>query len=125
MSKTRILVVEDCEVLLMAMQDTLTAAGYAVETAPDGKQALEALDHASPQLVITDIQMPCMDGIALCHILHTSDQWAAVPLIFIFMSGRENKSCCESTGAVDFLPKPFDLEELLALVTHYEPIREL
>ena len=117
MSKTRILVVEDNEMLLRAMQEFLTAAGYAVEIACDGKQALEALDHASPELVITDIQMPHMDGIALCHRLRTSEQWMTVPLIFV--SGRENKNCCEPTGPVDFLAKPFSPEDLLALVANY------
>ena len=122
MSKTRILVVEDNEALLRAMQEILTAAGYAVETACDGRQALEALDHASPQLVITDIQMPYLDGIDLCHTLRTSEQWMTVPLIFV--SGRENKNCCEPTGPVDFLAKPFSPDALLAMVAHYAPIRK-
>ena len=117
MPKKRILIVEDNAVLLTAMQDVLTAAGYTVETACNGRQALEVIQQASPQLVITDIQMPSMDGIALCYALRTSDQWAAIPLIFI--SGRENKNCCEPTGPVDFLLKPFAPEDLLALVTHY------
>ena len=117
MSKTRILVVEDSEVLLMAMQDVLMVAGYAVETACNGRQALKVIQQASPQLVITDIQMPSRDGIALCYALRTSDQWATIPLIF--MSGQENKNYCEPTGPLDFLPKPFAPEDLLALVTHY------
>ena len=120
MPKTCILVVDDSELLLMAVQDILTAAGYAVVTASDGKQALEVVRQASPRLIITDIQMPCMDGVALCHALRTSRQWATVPLIF--MSAQDtwkNKHWREPAGAVDYLPKPFTPEDLLALVTHY------
>jgi CheY-like chemotaxis protein len=113
----RILVVDDCEVLLTAIEEILAAAGYAVATAADGRQALEALPRVSPQLIVSDIQMPSMDGIALCHTLRTFERWATVPLIF--MSGREYKNCCEPTGPVAFLPKPFSPENLLALVTQF------
>ena len=117
MVDARILVVDDSEVLLMAIQEILVAAGYVVVTACNGRQALEALPRVSPQLIISDIQMPSMDGITLYQRLRTSHRWATVPLIF--MSGRENRNCCDPTGPVAFLPKPFSPESLLALVTQY------
>lgn len=65
MSTTRILVVEDHEPLLTAIQEILEVEGYDVETAKDGVEALKIMRDAAPSLIVADIMMPQMDGYAL------------------------------------------------------------
>ncbi|MEG3862587.1 response regulator transcription factor [Microcoleus sp. herbarium12] len=113
----RILVVDDeadCQTVL-AMY--LESQGYRVECANSGVEALSIFENAPPDLVISDVMMPEMDGFEFCRRLRTTRLGQLVP--FIFLSGQgemESKVEGHAIGADDYLVKPFQSEEILAKV---------
>ncbi|HEY9810312.1 MAG TPA: response regulator transcription factor [Halomicronema sp.] len=113
----RILIVEDepnCQTIL-AMY--LESQGYLVQCADSGRQALLIFDDDPPDLVISDVMMPDMDGFEFCRRLRASRTGKLVP--FIFLSGQsdiESKVEGHSIGADDYLIKPFQPAEMLAKV---------
>ena len=117
-----ILVVEDDLDCLELLTKILTAEGYRVRPADSGKLALASLAICSPHLILADLRMPVMDGFELCRRLKQHKQSAAIPLIFISSSSdTEARVHGLSLGAVDFLSKPIQRDELLARVrTHLE-----
>lgn len=113
-----ILVVEDIAHIreLIALQ--LKTRGYIVITANDGFEALERIRHDQPSVIITDILMPRMDGFTLAHQLRTNPLTAHIP--FIFLSGTyissEDARFAVELGALRFLPKPINTDELFIVV---------
>ena len=108
-----ILVVDDDPDLLRLMQIRLAAAGYLVTTAESGERALAQLAAARPRLVVTDLRMNGMDGMALFEAIHAAHP--ALPVIILTAHG----TIPEAVGAVKrgvfgYLTKPFDAKELLA-----------
>jgi two-component system sensor histidine kinase/response regulator len=115
--KQRILVVDDHEPLLTAIQGILEEEGYAVFTATDGTEALNMMEEVYPSLIIADIMMPRMDGYALYEAIRARSEWVAIPFIFLTAKAeREDKLKGKSLGAEDYLTKPFDPEELVVAV---------
>ena len=121
MQQAVILVVEDDAELRDALCDTLQLAGYATETADNGLAALEILQRKSVQMVITDIQMPGMDGHTL--LKQIKQQWATLPVMLMTAYGSiEMAVAAMRDGAVDYLTKPFEAEVLAANVAlHLSP----
>lgn len=113
----RILVVDDetdCQTVL-AMY--LESQGYRVECANSGIEALSIFENDPPDLVISDVMMPEMDGFEFCRRLRNTRLGQLIP--FIFLSGQgetESKVEGHSMGADDYLVKPFQSEEILAKV---------
>jgi DNA-binding response OmpR family regulator len=113
----KILVVDDeadCQTVL-AMY--LESRGYQVECASSGVEALSIFQNDSPDLVISDVMMPEMDGFEFCRRLRSMSLGQLVP--FIFLSGQgelESKIEGHSIGADDYLVKPFQSEEILAKI---------
>ena len=92
MDKQRILVVDDHEPLLTAIQGILEEEDYAVFTATDGTEALNMMEEVYPSLVIADIMMPRMDGYALYEAIRARSEWVAIPFIFLTAKAeREDK----------------------------------
>jgi len=120
--KLCILVVDDYAPLRIALHDILEAEGYAVLVANDGVHALEVLhstqDNGFPDLVLSDIAMPRMDGYALCEAIRERAEWAALPLIFL-TAMAEAADKAESQCAVAYIAKPFEPEGLLAAIARY------
>src|SRR5690606_33799631 len=116
-SRARILVVDD-ERDMRAMLDTvLRRAGFDVEQAADGQAALEQAMARPPDLVVTDILMPRLDGWQLCRRLRAERTTARIPIIFLSLrSAAADRIYGLQLGADDFLPKPFDTRELVARV---------
>lgn len=117
MQKKQILVVEDQDLLLMAIRDVLEMEGYAVITASDGVEGLEMMGSYVPDLIIADISMPRMDGYKFFEAVHARPEW--VPIPFIFLTARaekEDRLKGKAMGAEDYLVKPFDPQELLVVV---------
>jgi CheY-like chemotaxis protein len=114
----RILLVDDDEDVLRGMRRVLQRLGHEVVAAADGHQALRALEGDPCDLVITDINMPEMDGIEL--ILALRERWPKVPIIAISGGGLMPKelllASAEVLGAVTTLPKPVGVAELEAAV---------
>ena len=104
-----ILVVDDDQVNRTLLQRTLQADGHAAQTAANGRQALEMLAEASHDLVLLDIVMPEMDGVAVLEQLKADRNMRHVPVIMISaVDAVESVVRCIELGAEDFLPKPFD-----------------
>lgn len=114
----RIVLVDDHEEVRRALCRALERMGHEVATAADGKKALAALGAAPHDLVVTDLNMPDMDGIEL--ILAIKDRWPGVPVIAVSGGGMMPKEVllknAEILGAVTTLAKPVDLGDLRAAV---------
>ncbi len=119
-----ILVVEDDASLREALTDTLEMAGYAVIAASAAEEALSRLDKTAPGLVLTDVQMPGMDGHALLRTLKT--RRPEIPVILMTAYGQIDRAVqAMRDGAADYLPKPFEPDSLLAAVArHYRQANE-
>ena len=118
MSQPMILVVEDDIDLRDALSDTLQMAGYAVCVAQDGRMALDMIESKEPVLVVTDIQMPRMDGHAL--LKHIRKRWPDLPVMIMTAYGSIEKAVqAMRDGAVDYMTKPFEAEVLVNMVGQY------
>lgn len=114
MDSRKILVVDDEYQITRVLKRSLQAHRYDVRCASDGESALDLFNDFRPDLIITDLQMPEMDGIELCReIRKTSD----VPIIVLSVKGEEKtKVSALDAGADDYITKPFGMEELMARV---------
>lgn len=122
MSEAVILVVEDDAELQVALCDTLALAGYSTETANDGVEALEVLRRKTVDMVITDIQMPGMDGHELLKQIKV--QWQDLPVMLMTAYGSIQMAVeAMRDGAVDYLSKPFEAEVLATMVSRYVGMR--
>src|SRR3954462_3043256 len=112
--RARILVVDDEAQLTRVLRTGLKSRGYDVRVAADGLTALETFGDWHPELVITDLAMPVMDGLELCRRLRLISQ---VPIIVLSAKGEEKiKVEALDIGADDYVTKPFGIDELLARV---------
>ncbi|MGZ6826029.1 MAG: response regulator [Mycobacteriales bacterium] len=112
-----VLVVDDDEMILALVSDGLTRAGYDVTTAETGRQALDKLEEAIPDLVVSDVNMPDMDGFALVAALRGHSRLRHVPLVFLTSrADTEDVLHGLGLGADDYVTKPFDLSVLVAKV---------
>jgi two-component system KDP operon response regulator KdpE len=110
----RILVVDDEPQLTRVLRMGLKSRGYEVRAAADGQAGLEVFNDWHPDLVITDLAMPNVDGLELCRRLRALSQ---VPIIVLSAKGEEKtKVEALDLGADDFVTKPFGIDELLARV---------
>ena len=130
-ANVRVLVVDDEPQILRALQMSLRGAGYAVETATTGAQALTTAAVSPPDAVILDLVLPDMRGTEVCRELRT---WTSVPVIVLSVVGDEaEKVAALDAGADDYVTKPFGVEELLARLRaalrrvegESEPVREV
>ena len=109
-----ILVVDDEPQITRVLKTTLSAQGYSIRAAGDGIQALEEMNTWSPDLIITDLRMPNMDGLELCRKVRAQTR---VPIIVLSVKGEETvKVEALDAGADDYVMKPFSVNELLARV---------
>jgi two-component system, OmpR family, KDP operon response regulator KdpE len=110
----RILLVDDEPQITRVLRTVLTSEGYEVRTAGEGEGALSSLAEWQPELVITDLYMPRMDGIELCRRIRAI---SAVPIIVLSVKSEErSKVEALDCGADDYITKPFGTDELLARV---------
>lgn len=113
----RILLVDDEEPVVSLVRHTLRKEGHEVFTAFHGLEALATARRHTPDLVILDIVMPGMDGLAVCQRLRQDPRLAAIPILFL--TGRdavEERIEGLDAGGDDYLPKPFESGELSARV---------
>jgi len=113
-----ILVVEDDPDLREALSDTLTLSRYRVHTAVDGENAIELLREHAVGLVITDVQMPNMNGITLLHEIKS--RWPHLPVLLMTAYGVISQAVeAMREGACNYMVKPFDVSDLLTQVARY------
>jgi two-component system KDP operon response regulator KdpE len=110
----RILIVDDEPQIARVLRTGLKTHGYEVRVAADGVSALETFGDWHPDLVVTDLAMPNMDGLDLCRRLRAISQ---LPIIVLSVRGEEKtKVEALDAGADDYVTKPFGMDELLARV---------
>jgi DNA-binding NarL/FixJ family response regulator len=113
----KILVVDDDNILRKVLRNYLEQQGYQVQDASSGVEGLTAFEVYSPDLIVSDVAMPEIDGFEFCRRLRSQPSGQLVP--FIFLSARddlEDKIQGHSMGADDYLTKPFEMKELLAKI---------
>src|SRR5262245_47196707 len=114
MDQSRVLVVDDEPQITRVLKTVLSSQGYQVRTAAEGESALSSLNEWHPELVITDLYMPRMNGVELCRRIRAV---SAVPIIVLSVKGEERtKVEALDSGADDYVTKPFGTDELLARV---------
>ena len=112
--KQRILIVDDEPQITRVLRTSLASHGYSVRSAADGESALETFGDFSPDLVITDLSMPNLNGIELCRRLR---KLSPVPIVVLSVKGEEKtKVEALDAGADDYVTKPFGIDELLARI---------
>jgi two-component system KDP operon response regulator KdpE len=111
---TKILIVDDEPQILRVLRTSLTTQGYSLRVAADGVEGVIAVRDWAPDLVITDLAMPQMDGVTLCREIRTFSQ---VPIIVLSVRNQDMvKIEALDAGADDYITKPFSIQELLARV---------
>ena len=109
---SRVLVVDDEPQITRVLRTVLSSQGYQVRTAAEGEAALANFAEWRPELVITDLYMPHMDGVELCRRIRAI---SSVPIIVLSVKGEErSKVEALDSGADDYVTKPFGIDELLA-----------
>jgi PAS domain S-box-containing protein len=109
----RVLVAEDDEVNQLVMQELLNDVGLCVDTAPDGQAALDRVADQPYALVVLDLRMPRLDGLAAARAMRTMPALHGTPIVAITANAfEEDRAACRAAGMNDFLPKPIDVERL-------------
>jgi two-component system chemotaxis response regulator CheY len=113
----RILIVDDSPTMLMSMECVLKRNGYAVETATNGKQAIEKATQFKPDLLITDLNMPEMNGIDLIKTLKNTPDMHSKPMFMLSTESQQSmKNEAKQAGATGWLTKPVQPDELSNVV---------
>ena len=113
----KVVVADDVPPLLETLCETLTAEGYAVYPAADGEAAMALVQSKAPDLVLTDVHMPSLNGIELCRRLKDDPSTRLIPVMLLTgLDGRNERLAGIDAGADDFLTKPVNTSELRARV---------
>jgi len=113
-AQKNILVVDDESQITRVLKTSLSAQGYGIRTASDGEEALQSLKSWQPDLIITDLRMPNVDGLELCRRVRKTSR---IPIIVLSVKGEEAiKVEALDAGADDYVTKPFSVKELVARV---------
>ena len=120
MSQGNIMIVDDNPDNLKLLEDMLQQRGHEVRSFPRGRLALAAAAKHVPDLILLDINMPEMNGYEVCERLKSNQQLADIPVIFLSaLNDMQNKIKAFRSGALDYISKPFQFEEVQARVqTH-------
>lgn len=112
-----ILAVDDSASMRQMVSHTLKSAGYEVIDAADGSQALSKAKQTAVNLVITDVNMPVMDGITLVKELRALPQYKFTPILLLTTeAGADKKAEGKAAGATGWLVKPFNPDQMLATI---------
>lgn len=121
-----VMIVDDNPANLKLLEEMLLHQGHEVRSFPRGRLALAAAAKHPPDLILLDINMPEMTGYEVCEQLKSSTYLAEIPVIFLSgLSAREDKLRCFQCGGVDYISKPFQLEEVQARVDAHLRLRQL
>ena len=121
-----ILIVDDNPTNLSVLAHALKGAGFSVRIATDGQTAIEQIQDELPELILLDVQMPGIDGFETCHLLKDNPLTKDIPIIFMTaLADVKSKVKGLSLGAVDYITKPFEQEEVLLRVGIHLKLRYL
>jgi len=120
-----ILVVDDTVENLRLVAGMLANRGFDVRPVTSGAEALQAIAHDPPELVLLDVSMPGMSGLEVCAALKQHSEWRDIPVIFLTaLAEVADKVNGFEAGGADYITKPFQLEEVVARVSHQLALRE-
>jgi len=114
--RRKVLAIDDTPENLRLVEALLVPAGYDVVTAPSGRDALARLAAERPDLLLVDLVMPDMNGLDVTKAIRADEAWRHLPIIVVTATGGADLVRSLEAGADDFVPKPFDKNELLARV---------
>ena len=118
----RILAVDDSPSMRMLLKASLTAQGFTVCSAEDGEQGLAAARSDPPDLIITDINMPVMDGFQLIEAARADAALRTLPILVLSTEfSDDKKSRARQAGATGWITKPFDADKLAAAIRRVCP----
>jgi diguanylate cyclase (GGDEF)-like protein len=124
--KGNILLVDDTPDNLRVLSSILTKHGYYLRKALNGEMAITAAHALIPDLILLDINMPCMDGYEVCSALKQSEKTQNIPIIFIsVLDDVLDKVKAFQVGGIDYITKPFQLEEVIARIENQLKIQRL
>lgn len=117
-----ILAVDDSLTMRELLRSTLAGAGYSVTLAHDGVDALDRLAEETPDLIVTDLNMPRLDGFGLIEAIRGGDRAAHVPILVLTTeTGKHLKDRARQIGATGWIGKPFDDALLVATIRRVLP----
>ncbi len=115
--RKKILVVDDDADLVELLSFTLKQAGFAIGTAFDGVEALRKVRSITPDLILLDLMLPKLDGLAVCEILRRNVTTATIPVIMLTgLTGELGRLAGLDSGATDYMTKPFSPRQLVSKV---------
>ena len=115
----KIVVVDDDKKILLVVEKALTRLGYEIFTAGDGNKALESVKKNKPAVLLSDILIPGIDGVALCGMIKNDPEFALTKVIL--MTGVYKNPTLRAeldSNADDFIEKPIDIEKLTGIITN-------
>jgi DNA-binding response OmpR family regulator len=113
----RVLIVDDEPDIRLVLEARLQTAGFAVESADDGMQALSRIRANPPDLIVLDLMLPGIDGFGVCAMVKRDQRYSHIPVIMLTARSQPNdRRTGESLGADAYMSKPFRADELLAKV---------
>ena len=113
----RILAIDDSRTMREMLRSSLTAAGFEVHTAEDGQEGIDQLATVNPDLIITDINMPRMDGFGVIEAVRQGARGARLPILVLTTeSAPEMKDRARRAGATGWIVKPFDDQRLIGAI---------
>lgn len=116
-TQKKLLLIDDDPNLILLVKDYLEFRGYEVVTAENGREALEVLEHQTPDMIICDVMMPEMDGFALVSTIRSDPKTSWIPVLFLSAKGQsQDRVKGLNIGADVYMVKPFEPEELVAQV---------
>ena len=124
--RLKILIVDDTATDRLLLTNALSGRGYDVRSASGGLDAIAMVQSEPPDLILLDVQMPDLDGYAVCEMLSQDPTYMAIPILFISAASQvADKVKGFELGGLDYITKPFHPEELLARVKTHLTLRSL
>lgn len=115
----KILIVDDISMNVAILANIIQAEGYEPLCALSVQEAIELMQESLPQLILSDVSMPEMDGLEFCRLIKSNPRTRDIPFIFITVAdSREEKKAAFEAGAEDFIPKPFERTEVVLRVNN-------
>ena len=120
MAAETILIVDDVPMNLKLASAILKREGYQIQTAEDGLQALDILRSSPPDLILSDIQMPRMDGLEMARVIRQDSRWSDIPLFALTaFASQVNQEQALEAGFDAYMTKPVDMHALRIRVREY------
>jgi DNA-binding response OmpR family regulator len=115
----RVLVVDDEPNIVMSLEFLMRRAGFEVQVARNGREALDALEGAAPDLLLLDVMMPEFDGYEVCERVRARPEWNGTKIVMLTARGREvERERGLALGADAYVTKPFSTRDLVDKVKH-------